>query len=158
MGMFFQLNYLSPIGLIKIEGTDEAIYSILFSEEGNQDTRLDDGVPKVLIDCYEQLDEYFKGNRRDFTFPYIMEGTDFQKAVWTELKEISYGKTLTYKELAKSVGKEKAVQAVGNANGKNRLSIVIPCHRIVGSDGKLTGYSGGLRRKEWLLQHEKSHR
>jgi methylated-DNA-[protein]-cysteine S-methyltransferase len=112
----------------------------------------------VLIECERQLDEYFKGKRRTFTFPYQLDGTIFQKKVWEGLTEISYAKTSTYKEIAVSIGNEKAVRGVGSANGRNRLSIVVPCHRVIGSNGKLTGYAGGLWRKEWLLRHERSLR
>jgi len=102
------------------------------------------------------LDEYFKGQRFTFTFPYSVEGTNFQKQVWQALTKIGYAEIGTYKTIALSINNEKAIRAVGNANGKNKLSIVIPCHRIIGSNGTLTGYAGGLWRKEWLLQHEKS--
>jgi methylated-DNA-[protein]-cysteine S-methyltransferase len=109
-----------------------------------------------LAECFSQLDEYFKGERREFTFPYILEGTIFQKNVWNALTGILYVNTGSYKDIAVSIGNEKAIRAVGSANGRNKLSIVIPCHRIIGSNGKLTGYAGGLWRKEWLLQHERN--
>lgn len=149
-----KLDYKSPIGLIEIIGTDEAICSIMFCERDMPKNMMQDETPKVLKDCCRQLDEYFKGERYDFTFPYIYEGTDFQKTVWNALKGISYAKTSSYKDIAVSIGNETAIRAVGNANGKNKLSIVVPCHRIIGSSGKLVGYAGGLWRKEWLLQHE----
>lgn len=156
MTKIHKLDYESPIGLIEIIGTNEAICSILFSEKGKKENFLQAETPPVLAECYTQLDEYFKGGRRDFSFPYQFEGTDFQKTVWEALIEIPYGKTLSYKDIAVFIGNEKAIRAVGNANGKNKLSIVIPCHRIIGSNGKLTGYAGGLWRKEWLLKHERS--
>lgn len=151
-----KLDYESPIGIIEIIGTSEAICSILFSEKGKKENPLLADTPPVLAECYTQLDEYFKGKRQEFTFPYQFEGTDFQKVVWEALKEIPYATTGSYKDLAVSIGNEKAIRAVGNANGKNKLSVVIPCHRVIGSNGKLTGYAGGLWRKEWLLQHEKA--
>lgn len=151
-----KLDYKSPIGIIEIIGTDEAICSIMFSEGDIAVNILQEETPKILQDCYGQLDEYFKGERQEFTFSYIYEGTDFQKNVWNALTGILYAKTASYKDMAVSIGNEKAIRAVGNANGKNKLSIVVPCHRIIGSDGKLTGYAGGLWRKEWLLNHEKS--
>jgi methylated-DNA-[protein]-cysteine S-methyltransferase len=151
-----KLDYNSPIGVIEIISTDEAICSIMFSERDIPINMIQDRTPKVLEDCCGQLDEYFKGERYEFTFPYIYEGTDFQKNVWNALTSIPYAKTGSYKDIAVSIGNEKAIRAVGSANGKNKLSIVIPCHRIIGSSGKLTGYAGGLWRKEWLLQHEKS--
>ncbi|WP_071461560.1 methylated-DNA--[protein]-cysteine S-methyltransferase [Bacillus massilinigeriensis] len=151
-----QLDYESPIGIIEIMGTNEAINSILFSEKDKKESFLQDQTPNVLAECYTQLDEYFKGDRHEFSFPYQFEGTGFQKTVWEALIEIPYAETGSYKDIAISIGNEKAIRAVGNANGKNKLSIVIPCHRIIGSTGKLTGYAGGLWRKEWLLHHEKS--
>ncbi|MBM7662295.1 methylated-DNA-[protein]-cysteine S-methyltransferase [Bacillus mesophilus] len=154
----YRLLYHSPIGVIEITGTDEAILSILFIEQENPTLYNKDRLPGVLEDCKKQLDEYFKGKRSDFTFPYQLKGTDFQKKVWSALTEITYAETVSYKDIAEAIGNEKAIRAVGNANGKNKLSIVIPCHRIIGSDGKLTGYAGGLWRKEWLLGHESSLR
>ncbi|WP_312474037.1 methylated-DNA--[protein]-cysteine S-methyltransferase [Neobacillus sp.] len=151
-----KLDYDSPIGIIEILGSDDAISSIMFSERDKTENSIQDDTPKVLVDCSTQLDEYFKGERHVFTFPYIFEGTDFQKTVWNALTGISYAETGSYKDIAVSIGNEKAIRAVGSANGKNKLSIVIPCHRIIGSNGKLTGYAGGLWRKEWLLQHERS--
>ncbi|MHC0038723.1 methylated-DNA--[protein]-cysteine S-methyltransferase [Pseudoneobacillus sp. C159] len=156
MTKIYKLDYESPIGVIEIVGTHKAIRSILFSEESKKVNLLQAETPPVLAECYTQLDEYFKGERCDFTFPYQFEGTDFQKTVWEALIEIPYAETGSYKDIAISIGNEKAIRAVGSANGKNKLSIVIPCHRIIGSNGKLTGYAGGLWRKEWLLQHERS--
>ncbi|MEH7239147.1 methylated-DNA--[protein]-cysteine S-methyltransferase [Bacillus sp. JJ1562] len=156
MTRIHKLDYESPIGVIEISGTHEAIHSILFSEESKKVNMLHSDTPQLLVECYNQLDEYFKGNRHEFTLPYHIKGTDFQKTVWEALKEIPYAETGSYKDVAVSIGNEKAIRAVGSANGKNKLSIVIPCHRVIGSTGKLTGYAGGLWRKEWLLQHEKS--
>ncbi|WP_188455511.1 methylated-DNA--[protein]-cysteine S-methyltransferase [Virgibacillus oceani] len=150
-----KLYYPTLIGVLEITGTDEAVISILFTEENKVDEDQEE-VPPVLEVCKQQLDEYFKGTRSEFTFSYRLEGTAFQKKVWNALKEIPYAKTGSYKDIAVSIGNEKAIRAVGNANGKNKLSIVIPCHRVIGSDGKLTGYAGGLWRKEWLLRHERS--
>lgn len=156
MNRLHKLDYKSPIGMIEIVGTEEGICSILFSEEDTIVNDFQKDTPKVIKDCFEQLDQYFKGTRQKFTFPYCCEGTDFQKTVWTALTNIPYAETGTYKDIAVLIGNEKAVRAVGSANGKNKLSIVIPCHRIVGTNGKLTGYAGGLWRKEWLLKHEKT--
>ncbi|MEK4094343.1 methylated-DNA--[protein]-cysteine S-methyltransferase [Viridibacillus sp. FSL H8-0110] len=156
MSKLYKLDYESPIGVIEITGTDEAISSIMFSEQDRAVNNKQDETPIILENCYTQLDEYFKGERREFTFPIKYEGTDFQKIVWNALTSIPYGKTVAYKDIAVSIGNEKAIRAVGNANGKSKLSIVIPCHRIIGSNGKLTGYAGGVWRKEWLLQHEKT--
>lgn len=154
MSRLHKLDYKSPIGVIEIIGTDKTICSIMFSEREKIANMVQDETPKVLVDCNFQLDEYFKGKRIEFTFPYICQGTDFQKNVWKALTSIPYAKTGSYKDIAVSIGNEKAIRAVGSANGKNKLCIVIPCHRIIGSDGKLTGYAGGLWRKEWLLRHE----
>lgn len=156
MTKIYKLDYESPIGVIEIIGTNKAIRSILFSEKEKRENFLQVETSPVLTECYNQLDEYFKGNRHEFTFPYQFEGTDFQKKVWGGLIEIPYAETVSYKDIAVSIGNEKAIRAVGNANGKNKLSIVIPCHRVIGSNRKLTGYAGGLWRKEWLLQHERS--
>ncbi|WP_059171650.1 methylated-DNA--[protein]-cysteine S-methyltransferase [Bacillus sp. FJAT-27445] len=156
MTKLYKLDYESPIGIVEIIGTHEAITSILFSEECKKVNGLQDETPLVLRECYNQLDEYFKGNSFEFTFPYQVEGTDFQRTVWEALKEIPYAKTWSYKDIAVSIGNEKAIRAVGSANGKNKLSIIIPCHRVIGTNGTLTGYAGGLWRKEWLLQHERS--
>ncbi|KMY52108.1 methylated-DNA--[protein]-cysteine S-methyltransferase [Peribacillus loiseleuriae] len=156
MTKIHKLDYESPIGVIEIIGTHEAISSILFSEENKKVDFLQPGIPSAIAECYNQLDEYFKGDRHEFTFPYQFEGTNFQKTVWNALIKIPYAETKSYKDIAVSIGNEKAIRAVGSANGKNKLSIVIPCHRVIGSNGKLTGYAGGLWRKEWLLQHERS--
>jgi methylated-DNA-[protein]-cysteine S-methyltransferase len=157
MTNIYKQLYQSPIGMIEILGTVEKITSILFID--NQEAIASQNeCPQVLEECKNQLDEYFRGIRREFTFPYQLEGTAFQKKVWGALAEVSYAETASYKEIAVSIGNEKATRGVGSANGKNRLSIVIPCHRIIGSNGKLTGYAGGLWRKEWLLRHEGSLR
>ncbi|QYK68680.1 MULTISPECIES: methylated-DNA--[protein]-cysteine S-methyltransferase [Paenibacillus] len=156
MSELYVMKYVSPIGEIEIQGTNEAVYSIMFSNRNELLTRAIEEVPiQVLAECAIQLDEYFKGERFEFTFPYAFEGTDFQQKVWNALVSVGYGKTTAYKDIALAIGNEKAIRAVGSANGKNKLSIVIPCHRVIGSNQKLTGYAGGLWRKEWLLQHEK---
>lgn len=154
MSKLHKLEYKSPIGIIEIMGTNEAIYSIMFSERDVVTDSVQDESPKILKDCLHQLDQYFKGERHEFTFPFTFEGTDFQKTVWNALTKVPCAERMSYKDIAVLIGNEKSVRAVGNANGKNKLNIVIPCHRIIGSSGKLTGYGGGLWRKEWLLQHE----
>ncbi|WP_017416645.1 methylated-DNA--[protein]-cysteine S-methyltransferase [Clostridium tunisiense] len=151
----YKLHYESPIGIIEIEGSSDAISSIMFVEENEKMNLIQVETPTVLVECYNQLEEYFKGSRFDFTFPYEFGGTEFQKTVWQALTQIPYGETVAYQHIARLIENEKAVRAVGSANGKNKLSIVIPCHRIIGSNGKLTGYAGGLWRKEWLLNHER---
>jgi methylated-DNA-[protein]-cysteine S-methyltransferase len=151
-----KLDYDSPIGIIEIIGTNEGICSILFADYEKAVNFRNDQTHQVLLDCYSQLDEYFKGVRYEFSFLYLYEGTSFQKEVWNALTRVPYAETGSYKDIAVSIGNEKAIRAVGSANGKNKLSIVVPCHRIIGSNGKLTGYAGGLWRKEWLLNHERS--
>ena len=143
--------YNSPIGLLEIITSDDAIISAMFVEEIKESI----GEPQVLKQAIMQFDEYFKGTRKDFDIKYEVQGTDFQKKVWDKLMEIPYGMTFSYKQLATAIGNEKATRAVGNANGKNVISIIIPCHRVIGSDKSLTGYAGGLNRKKWLLEHEK---
>ncbi|QFF97548.1 methylated-DNA--[protein]-cysteine S-methyltransferase [Psychrobacillus glaciei] len=154
MSKTFQADYSTPIGVLEIIGTEEAIISIMFSDQDVVTHLLTKDTPVVLQNCYHEMDEYFKGERHEFSFSYINTGTEFQKSVWNALTTIPYAETGSYKDIAVSIRKENAVRAVGSANGKNKLSIVIPCHRIIGSNGKLTGYAGGLWRKEWLLAHE----
>lgn len=143
---FFQ----SPLGITKIEGDTNGIAVISVLEEGEITTE----VPIELQEAVTQLQEYFAGNRTDFTFQLNPKGTDFQQKVWQELLQIPYGKTTSYLELSKKLGDVKAIRAVASANGKNPLWIVVPCHRVIGTDGSLTGYAGGLWRKKWLLEHE----
>ena len=111
-------------------------------------------IPKSLKDVAKQLYEYFQGHRKEFSLKLNPQGTDFQKSVWEALVEIPYGKTVSYMDLSKKLGDIKAIRAVAAANGKNPIWIIIPCHRVIGSDGSLTGYAGGLHRKKWLLDHE----
>ena len=141
----------TPLGTCKICGDNNGISSISIIE---QQENVSDNVPKEFRDCVHQLDEYFQGKRKDFDLKLNLNGTDFQKKVWNSLLQIPYGKTTTYLDQAKALGDIKAIRAVASANGKNPLWIVIPCHRVIGSDGSLTGYAGGLWRKKWLLAHE----
>ena len=141
----------SPLGCTLIEGDADGIVSIkvLNSEEIPSED-----IPSSLEPCVLQLQDYFKGTRKNFNFKQNPTGTDFQKKVWQALTEIPYGKTMSYLQLSKQLGDVKAIRAVANANGKNPLWIVVPCHRVIGTDGSLTGYAGGLHRKQWLLNHE----
>lgn len=143
--------YNSEIGLIEITGTAEGILSVRFVKDTT--TKNTESHPCVQ-ECVAQLDEYFRGKRREFSVNLILQGTEFQKQVWQQVMTIPFGETVSYQDIAVAIGQPKACQAVGNANGKNKIPIIIPCHRVLGSDGKLTGYGGGLWRKEWLLQHE----
>lgn len=141
----------TPLGVAKITGTKDGLSSIIVL---NSDEPLTDVIPESLEDAVYQLNEYFEGTRKEFQLDLTAEGTDFQKQVWHALQQIPYGKTISYLQLAKSLGDIKAIRAVAAANGKNPLWIVVPCHRVIGSDGSLTGYAGGLHRKQWLLEHE----
>ncbi len=146
-------NYKSPIGVIEIRGTSQGITSIDFNEEGETSKK----IPDCLVDCYNQLNEYFNGQRKDFFLKLIINATDFQMQVYEKLREIPYGRTASYKDIAIAINNEKAVRAVGGANNKNKHAIVVPCHRIIGHNGSLVGYGSGLWRKEWLLEHEQKH-
>lgn len=143
--------YKTPIGTSKITGNIDGIQSIVFIEEDMETSK---SIPLFLRSCVIQLEEYFNGVRTEFDLKLNPNGTDFQNSVWDELKNIPYGKTRSYMEQTKKLGNLKAIRAVASANGKNQISIVIPCHRVIGSDGSLTGYAGGLWRKKWLLEHE----
>ncbi|MFL5728447.1 MAG: methylated-DNA--[protein]-cysteine S-methyltransferase [Cytophagaceae bacterium] len=142
--------YSSPIGLVEISATDNEVISVLFAEEKSRQT----GSNPLIDLCKKQLEEYFKGERRDFSLPYLLLGTDFQKEIWNDLKKIEFGKTISYSDMAERLKSPNASRAVGSTNGKNVLLIILPCHRVVGQDGSLTGYAGGLWRKKWLLEHE----
>jgi len=140
----------SPVGTLEITGSETGIRSILFVNESIEATP----IHACLQTCVTQLQEYFAGQRQHFEVLLDPEGTDFQLNVWQKLQLIPYGKTISYLELARLTGRESNTRAVGNANGKNKINIVVPCHRVIGSNGKLTGYGGGLWRKEILLKHE----
>ncbi|MBN2426060.1 MAG: methylated-DNA--[protein]-cysteine S-methyltransferase [Calditrichaceae bacterium] len=152
MQEFINSFYDSPIGVIEISADDYNLFSLRFFE--NDVKRPQEKENKIIEKVIRQLDEYFRKQRKVFELPLKPEGTDFQKKVWQALTQVPYGKTSTYKEIAERTGDLKAVRAVGGANRKNPIAIIIPCHRIIGSDNHLTGYAGGLWRKEWLLRHE----
>lgn len=141
----------SPLGITEIIGDENgiAVISVLDSEK-----EISAEIPEALKEAVAELQDYFEGNRNDFTFKLNPKGTDFQQRVWQELLNIPFGKTMSYLELSKKLGDVKAIRAVASANGKNPLWIVVPCHRVIGTDGSLTGYAGGLWRKKWLLEHE----
>ncbi|WP_150451032.1 methylated-DNA--[protein]-cysteine S-methyltransferase [Arenibacter lacus] len=141
----------TPLGVAKLIGDETGLSYLSLLDESQ---KLTDVIPEVLEDAVYQLNEYFAGKRTEFSLQLNPEGTPFQQKVWQALQEIPYGQTVTYGELSKSLGDPKAIRAVASANGKNPLWIVIPCHRVIGSDGSLTGYAGGLERKKWLLEHE----
>ena len=141
----------TPIGTAKIVGDENGISAVTVIDD-TMETSTE--IPENLQDCVQQLTEYFNGARKEFTLKLNPQGTDFQKKVWAELLKVPFGKTRTYLEQSKKLGDVKAIRAVASANGKNPIWIIIPCHRIIGSDGSLTGYAGGLWRKKWLLEHE----
>ena len=146
--------YESPTGLIRIGGTETYISELTFIDNKSQIKHGEPGISDVMHHCTEQLIEYFQGKRREFNLPIHQDGTDFQSTVWSKLLGIPFGKTQSYADLARTIGDVKAVRAVAGANSKNKIAIIVPCHRIIGTDKSLTGYAGGLMRKKWLLQHE----
>ncbi|RRQ49922.1 methylated-DNA--[protein]-cysteine S-methyltransferase [Maribacter algicola] len=141
----------TPLGTTKLEGDENGLSAITVLDTHEEPT---DIIPMELEDAAYQLKEYFEGSRTQFDLVLNPSGTDFQKSVWKALQKIPHGKTVSYLDLSKTLGDVKAIRAVASANGKNPLWIVVPCHRVIGSDGSLTGYAGGLHRKKWLLEHE----
>lgn len=142
--------YKSPLGTIRIDQSDKGITSLVFQEKPKRVTRDD----LFFQDCFLQLDEYFAGKRKKFDLPLDLHGSEFQLKVWKVLLGISFGKTKSYKDIAKKLKNPKLIRAVGKANAKNPVSIIVPCHRVIGTNGSLIGYAGGLWRKKWLLEHE----
>lgn len=144
-------SYLdSPLGLIEITSDGLGLSSLSFKDKAEEPEQ-----PLRLLDCCkEEINAYFKGELKEFSLPLSLQGTPFQREVWQAVRNIPYGETRSYGEIARMLGNPKAVRAVGGANNKNKVAIIIPCHRVVGSRGQLTGYAGGLERKEWLLNHE----
>jgi methylated-DNA-[protein]-cysteine S-methyltransferase len=149
----FRTGYLSPLGPVRILGLASSIVEVEFSESKVRDWQ--DSGPDILFECLSQLDEYFRGKREKFNLKLEPQGTTFQKRVWSELLRIPYGETRSYKQIARNLGNGQAARPVGMANARNPISIIIPCHRVIGTRGNLVGYGGGLRRKKWLLDHEK---
>ena len=146
-----EITYIkTPLGITKIMGDENGISVISVSDEGD----ISEQIPAVLQEAVSQSMAYFEGKRTTFDFKLNPKGTEFQQKIWQELTQIPFGKTMSYMDLSKKIGAVKAIRAVASANGKNPLWIVIPCHRVIGSDGSLTGYAGGLWRKKWLLEHE----
>lgn len=145
-------SYHSPLGSLRLVAEQGALKAIHFADPENIDSKQSDH--PLLANTVLQLGEYFDGKRQSFDLPLNPEGSEFQQEVWKALSEIPFGHTLTYLELAKKLGNPNSVRAVGRANGQNPIPIIIPCHRIIGAEGKLVGYSGGLENKKWLLRHE----
>ena len=143
--------YSCPLGQLKLQCSDEYLQAVLFMKEEQQG--ITDEHP-LLEKCLLQLDEYFDGKRKEFELPLLQTGTDFQQKVWHELMNIPFGKTISYQEMSRRLGDPKVIRAAAAANGKNHVAIVVPCHRVIGSNRELVGYGGGLWRKKWLLEHE----
>ena len=144
--------YRSPIGTIEIAGSDTGISGVRFID--GEPSSPSPAVPEALTACAAQLDEYFRGERTEFSLRLLPDGTDFELRVWKELTKLPFGETCSYLDIATAIGNPKAVRAVGGANGRNDISIIIPCHRVIGSNGAATGYAGEIWRKQWLLHHE----
>jgi AraC family transcriptional regulator, regulatory protein of adaptative response / methylated-DNA-[protein]-cysteine methyltransferase len=166
--MIITTKFETPLGIMIAGATEDGICLLEFSDRRMLPTEykdlmsllktsVEEGENNHLTQLLIQLNEYFEGSRKKFSIPLVTPGSEFQKSVWKELLNIPYGTTRSYLEQSVALGKPDAIRAVANANGMNRISIVIPCHRVIGSDGHLTGYGGGLRRKRWLLDHEKKY-
>lgn len=150
--------YFSPVGHLHIQSENGFISEIIFLNENKEDDNSEAEInDEILLQCKQELDEYFAGNREIFSVPIQQKGTNFQEKVWDELMNIPFGETISYGELSVRLKNPKAIRAVGTANGSNHLPIIVPCHRVIGANGKLVGYGGGLWRKKWLLEHERSY-
>jgi methylated-DNA-[protein]-cysteine S-methyltransferase len=155
--MLYTIHHATPVGPLEITAEDDAIIEILFLEAKHKPSPKRPAtkeINEVIILCIQELDAYFEGKLQAFTFKYHLKGTDFQIKTWQELGQIPYGKLITYGEQARNIGNPKASRAVGLCNGNNPICIVVPCHRVVGANGSLTGYGGDLWVKEWLIKHE----
>ena len=150
----FTLTMNSPIGILKLNSDEQQLKSISFDAEYVEDA---DNVPDILLCAKTQLIEFFSGSRKHFELSIEPKGTEFQHRVWELVRAVNYGSTKSYIEIAREAGSEKLSRAVGMANGRNPIPIIISCHRIIGQNGKLTGYAGGLERKKWLLLHEQQY-
>ncbi len=149
----FYTYYKSPVGVLKIGGNEQFISNVTFVDTQDEIISSEDSIP-LLHQAVEQLIEYFNGKRLQFDMPVYQQGTAFQQKVWAELLNINFGRTISYMELAKKLGDPKSIRAAASTNGKNNVCIIVPCHRVIGSDQTLVGYAGGLWRKRWLLNHE----
>jgi O-6-methylguanine DNA methyltransferase len=149
----FTAYYQSPVGLLRIAGTSDCISEVSFQDTAAENFQ-QNGLPPLAIQCIEQLIQYFSGQRRVFELPICQQGTPFQLETWSQLMTIPFGKTISYIQLAIRTGDQKASRAVAAASGKNHVAIIVPCHRVIGSNRELVGYGGGLWRKKWLLEHE----
>jgi methylated-DNA-[protein]-cysteine S-methyltransferase len=152
--MDYSCTYSSPLGVLLITAADTGITGITFQNSARVLQKSQDS--DCIRQCINELEDYFAGTLQCFTVALQPKGNTFQKTVWQELCKIPYGKTVSYMDIARSIGKPEAVRAVGSANNRNRIPIIIPCHRVIGRDGSLTGYAGGIWRKEYLLKLEKA--
>ncbi len=155
--MLYTKHYSSPLGILDISASETHLKYVLFREAQKKTSRQLDETPEtspIIVECIKQFDAYFAKKLKEFDLPMLPQGTDFQRNVWEYLKTIPYGKTISYLEFSRRIGNEKAIRAVGTANGCNPITIILPCHRVIGSDGSLVGYGGDLWRKESLLRHE----
>ena len=141
----------SPLGTLLVTGDEEGLASVTFLDEKIPQS---ENIPDELREPVQQLHDYFEGTLKEFNLKLNPQGTEFQKKVWLQLTEIPFGKTTSYLHMAKKLGDPKVIRAAASANGKNPISIIIPCHRVIGSDHSMTGYAGGIGRKKWLLDHE----
>jgi len=150
------LSLETPIGTLVLRGDDRTLLQLFLPSQRPRARRSTGGIPAPLSVAARQLDEYFAGSRRTFSLDFELEGTDFQRRVWLALADIPYGETVSYGELARTIGHPNAYRAVGSANGANPLAIILPCHRVVAGDGSLGGYGGGLPTKQALLELERA--
>ena len=150
---YFYGFMVTPLGDLRVVATDSAVIEVAFIEA--QDVR-PDNTNTVVDEALLQLKQYFARQRQDFDLPLGAKGTEFRKLVWQQLCQLPYGQTVSYSDIANAIGNDKAVRAVGAANGANPIAIVVPCHRVIGKNGTLTGYAGGLNRKQWLLDFEQA--
>ncbi len=146
--------YESPLGKLKITADESAIKSIHFMLDIDGVELEQENLNEILEKCVFELSQYFNGELQNFSIPTEPDGTEFQKRVWSELTKIPYGKTISYLKLSRQLGNERSIRAVARASGENKIPIIIPCHRVIGSDKSLAGYSGGVWRKKWLIEHE----
>jgi O-6-methylguanine DNA methyltransferase len=153
--MIFTTDYNSPVGILQLSSDEHRLIGLNFTDKA---TSIDAGLPLILKNTIRELDEYFAGKRYEFDIPLQMDGSEFQKSVWRQLQKVGYGQTVSYKDIAQGIGNPRAMRAVGLANNRNPVAIIAPCHRVIGSGGKMVGYGGGLWRKEWLLDHERKNK
>lgn len=147
--------FLSPVGYLRLEADNDGLQSLLLNSPPVDELAVIVPSHPILVLAHQQLQEYFSGLRQKFTVPLSMKGTEFQLAAWQALQTIPYGQTVSYKAIAEQIGKPKAMRAVGMANNRNPIAIIVPCHRVIGANGQLIGYGGGLDMKQWLLAHER---